>query len=197
MATDCLFTFFAILAETDPRSAPKLDMTTWVALVIGALATAFVMLRAKTRKNRDPLERSAAPGGPSLAQQRNFERQMSNLLLELTEMSRTMSASLDTRAAKLEGLIDEADRKIAQLERLSQGASVAPATTNAPPQMTIARSDPEPPEPEHPIDEVEARHQQVYALADQGCSLQEIAQRLNQPDGEIELILALRTRRAS
>jgi hypothetical protein len=193
MATECLTILCSMLAQTDPRAAPKLDTTTWVALVIGAVATAFVMIRAKARKNRDPLERSSF-GGPSLAQQRNFERQMSNLLLELTEMSRTMSASLDTRAARLEALLDEADRKIAQLEQMRQGGNV-PSTSV--PQMTIARTEPEPPEPAHPTDDVESQHEQVYALADQGCSLQEIAQRLNQPDGEIELILSLRPRRAS
>jgi hypothetical protein len=39
------------------------------------------------------------------------------------------------------------------------------------------------------------RHVEVYTLADQGLALAEIAQRLKRPNGEVELILALRPRR--
>jgi hypothetical protein len=36
------------------------------------------------------------------------------------------------------------------------------------------------------------RHAEVYALADQGLSARDVARRLGRPNGEIELILALR-----
>jgi hypothetical protein len=39
---------------------------------------------------------------------------------------------------------------------------------------------------------IDPRHALVYALADQGRSFKDIAQELNRPSGEIELILALR-----
>jgi DNA-binding NarL/FixJ family response regulator len=39
---------------------------------------------------------------------------------------------------------------------------------------------------------IDPRHALVYALADQGRSCKDIAQELNRPSGEIELILALR-----
>jgi hypothetical protein len=38
------------------------------------------------------------------------------------------------------------------------------------------------------------RYEQVYTLADQGSTAQEIARKLDRPSGEVELILALRTR---
>jgi hypothetical protein len=41
---------------------------------------------------------------------------------------------------------------------------------------------------------VDPRHAEVYRLADQGQTPQQIAQRLGRPSGEIELILALRAR---
>jgi DNA-binding NarL/FixJ family response regulator len=41
---------------------------------------------------------------------------------------------------------------------------------------------------------IDPRHVEVYRLADQGQSPHQIAQRLNRPSGEIELILALRAR---
>jgi DNA-binding NarL/FixJ family response regulator len=49
-----------------------------------------------------------------------------------------------------------------------------------PPQWTTASIDPQ--------------HEAVYALADQGKATAEIARQLNRPNGEIELILALRAR---
>src|SRR4030095_14295221 len=71
MATDCLHFFAPLIADTT-ASAPKLDTSTWVALVLGAVAVMYVMLRAKTRRERDPLERQAARSR-GLAQQRDVE----------------------------------------------------------------------------------------------------------------------------
>lgn len=70
-------------------------------------------------------------------------------------------------------LIREADEKIAAMK--------------SPPSAPPPRA--EPAAPELPGD---PRHAQVYALADQGRSSNEIAQQLHRPSGEIELILALR-----
>ena len=87
MATDCLAQFFLADASTP---ANRFDSTTWIALVIGCAATMYVMYRARRPKKRDPLANHAASS--SLAQQRAVERQMSNLLLELSEMARTVNA---------------------------------------------------------------------------------------------------------
>jgi len=105
------------------------------------------------------------------AQPRAVERQMENLLVDLAELSRQIGAQLDTRAAKLELLIKQADERIAQLK----GQPVE-----------------EPPAP--PV-ENESRYIEIYRLADAGQSTVQIAQQLNRPQGEIELILALRPRR--
>ena len=42
---------------------------------------------------------------------------------------------------------------------------------------------------------IDPRHQEIYTLADQGRNSREIAQQLNRPTGEIDLILALRGRK--
>lgn len=161
------------------ESSPTDPALKWFAVIVAFLTVVFMVFRPMFRK-RDPLERSPSFG--SLAQQRSVERQMQNVLVELSEMARKISAQLDTRALKLELLIKEADEKIAALR---SAAAPAPSPEPAP------RQTPRPaPEPEAPID---PRHAQVYALADQGRSSQEIAQQLNRPSGEIELILALRT----
>ncbi|MGH7176321.1 MAG: hypothetical protein ACREJC_02970 [Tepidisphaeraceae bacterium] len=144
------------------------DYSTWVALGVGVFACGYLILRPKYK--RDPLERRP----PSLAQQRAVERQMSDLLVELSEMTRQVSAGLDTRAAKLAALIDDADARIAALRGAGQ-VDMAPTATVQP-------------------TEIDARHGDVYKLADQGRTSAEIAAALGKPSGEIELILALRPR---
>jgi hypothetical protein len=153
-----------LLLDIDP-------ITKWSAIIVAILTILYATLRPMFRK-KDPLEKPSGFG--SLAQQRAVEREMQNVLVELSEMARQISAQIDTRAAKLEALIREADEKIAAMKTQSANGS-PPASSQAPP----------PPD-------LDPRHAQIYALADQGHSTSDIAQRLNRPSGEIELILALR-----
>ena len=176
------------------------DLSTWIALTIGGLALLYVFMRPKP-KVRDPL--ATAPNF-TLVQQRSVERQMESLLVELSNMSRQITAQLDTRAAKLELLIKHADDRLAELRLLTgqtrreaqppQPATlVQPASECAPlPAEVPTASPPVPPpvEPDH-------RYDNVYALVDQGHATHEVAQHLGRPIGEIELILALRPRDGS
>ncbi|MGA2498320.1 MAG: hypothetical protein ABSH20_11300, partial [Tepidisphaeraceae bacterium] len=143
------------------------------------LALAYIVMRPFMRRRKDPLDK---PFNLSLAQQRSVERQMNSALVELAEMARQITAQLDTRAAKLSALLDEADRKIDQLKQLSQQANTPANDCNAPTTNSEPRQPP--PEPE------DSRHREVYDLADQGLAPPEIAAKLNRPRGEIELILA-------
>ena len=158
----------------------------WIALAIGMVAVTYLMFRPRWRK-KDPLEKP--PAYSSLSSQRAVERQMQSLLVELSEMSRQISAQLDTRSAKLELLIKNADEKIAQLKRLSHeplafsggsNDSTAHEQTKSLAEAEITMPDP--------------RHADIYTLADQGRSAGQIADTLGRPSGEIELILALRPR---
>ena len=172
----------------------------WIAVAVGGLIVLYLLMRP--RKKKDPL----AGGGPtfSLSRQRGVEEQMNNLLVELSEMARQVSAQLDTRAAKLELLIKEADERLAALRG---------ATGDAPPEQimppvadngSVAQT-----APSREIDSAEQaalsaarpttaeasadpRYADVYALSDEGRSAQEIARLLSRPVGEVELILALR-----
>jgi DNA-binding NarL/FixJ family response regulator len=162
-----------ILIDIDP-------VTKWAAIGLTIVTVMYAVIRPWFRK-KDPL--SKAPAYASLAQQRSVERQMQNVLVELSDMSRQITAQLDTRAAKLEALIREADEKIAAMksaQSLSAFPSAFPASTLPP---LVDSPEPSPGDP---------RHAEVYDLADQGRSSMEIAQQLNRPSGEIELILALR-----
>lgn len=196
----------------------KDDMTQWVVLCIGVLATLYLVMRGRTRAKRgDPLARAASVG-MSLSQQRQVERDISNLMVEMLETARQMTAQLDTRAARLEALIVEAEAKLealrgavavtgssisaaapTQVSQTDDGVapagstveiSVPPNAAVDPPAEVVADAAPAPEmKPETPPD---PRHAEVYALADQGRSPGEIARRLNRPNGEVELILALR-----
>ena len=161
---------------TDERNLPLIGM--------GALALAYVVLRPMMRRKRDPLERNVVQA--SMAQQRAVERQMQNLLVDLTEMARQISGQLDTRAARLQALLDQADERIAQLRQLSGAAPVDSPQASTTPETSASAL----------VSIASPMHAEVYALADEGRGAKEIAARLNRPSGEIELILALRTPKA-
>lgn len=168
------------------------DQQGWVALAIAMAAIGFVLYRNRFRKKADPLGK---PAFGSLAQERSVERQMQSLLVELSDMTRQMNAQIDTRAAKLEHLIREADQRIDALRQASGEAPQRHSFDEPPPARPIkpipvipVRS------PEEPAAEVDPRHADIYTLADEGQDARQIAMQLNRPAGEVELILALRQR---
>jgi hypothetical protein len=182
---------FIVLDITTPGRDPA---TTWIAISVGILTVVYVTFvrPLRRKKEKDPLERRFHNHNGTLAQQRAVERDMSTLLVELSEMARQMTAQLDTRAAKLELLLKEADERIAAL-RAGNPRSANSAERGTPDALegviVEARAALSPSLPEQRID---PRHAQVYDLADEGLSPPEIARQLGRPSGEIELILALR-----
>jgi hypothetical protein len=172
-----------IAASFIDMSSPS---TKWLLLLFALAVIYLTMIRPGLKKKKDPLART--PGITNLARQKNVERQMQTLLVELSEMARQITAQLDTRAAKLQALIAEADEKIAMLNNAPGQSPRAnfdsfKADAVVPAAQTV-ETDPA----------VENRNRQVYALADDGQNAAEIAATLDQPRGEIELILALRSR---
>jgi hypothetical protein len=169
----------------------------WTIIVLAVATILYVsVIRPAMQKKRDPLAYKPIAG--NLAKERGVERQMQNLLVELSEMARQMNAQLDTRSQKLQLLLDDADQRIAKLEKLqTQGEGVksqpaAEAIRLNPPATARAITAPSSPAINLPVDPLDAQHQQIYALADQGQGPGDIARELNRPRGEVELILALR-----
>lgn len=158
----------------------------WTLICAAGLTVIYAIMRP-FKKRKDPLARPAG-GALSLAGQREVERQMTELLVELEKMARQMTAQLDTRAAKLELLIKEADDKIALFRALAQGAA-SPAEANG--STRPARTLPSDVAPGL-APSLDPRHLEVYELADDGLTARQIAQQLGRPHGEIELILAIR-----
>src|SRR3954454_11341814 len=110
-----------LLETTAAPAAPRAPAATWIAISVGIMLVVYITFvrPLRKKKDKDPLERSS--GFSTLAQQRAVERDMSNLLVELSEMARQMTAQLDTRAAKLELLLKEADERIATLRASDHG----------------------------------------------------------------------------
>jgi hypothetical protein len=104
---------------------------------------------------------------------------------DLVELTERLANELDRKAERVEALLSAADERIRQLERLQletprgsfEGRLVEPR-----------------PRVRHETTGAESvgSHREVYDLADQGLSPLEIAQRLDRPTGQIELILNLR-----
>lgn len=156
----------------------------WLIYGMMAMGLAYILYRSTLRKRKDPLEKPLSIG---LSQQRAVEREMGTLLVEMSQMARQITAQLDTRSARLQALLEEADRKIEQLKQLSREAGTADARSPVEQTQTV-RETPRPLRMEDP------RHAEIYALADTGRSVPEIAEQLSRPRGEVELILALRGR---
>jgi len=184
------------------------DSTQWVVLCVGVLATLYLVMRGRIKGRRsDPMERPPAFG---VAQQRQVELDLQNLMVEVLDTARQMAAQLDTRAARLDLLVKEADIRLAALKAAAAGAVTGAATpvlerpiisktmpvavpvmaeASVTAGMEAALAPVEPSRPETPPD---PRHSEIYAMADQGRTPQDIARQLNRPNGEVELILALR-----
>ena len=192
-----------LLLESSPRPASH-----WAAVALGVLTILYVVVIRPMRKGRrnDPLDKMRqAPATPTtLAQQRALERDMAAVLVEYEGMIRRMTAQLDTRATKLQLLIDEADAKLVQLKQATAGRGATEAQSPAGVTSETAGeaagannlqptpSAPAANAPAHGDEDTDNSHADVYGLADRGRSPRQIAEELNRPDGEIELILALR-----
>jgi hypothetical protein len=188
-----------LLTGSSPQDSPYL-----IVIGLGAFLLIYLaVLRPKMRGKKDPLEKP--PARSTMAQQRALERDMQSLLVEYEQMIRNMTAQLDTRAAKLETLIKEADEKLAALGKSTAAGAMTAASTEAPIELglpsasngtsaaAIARATDLTPTPRRDPTGPDPRHAEVYALADQGLSPPDVARRLGRPNGEVELILALRT----
>ena len=168
------------------------DPSPWLLLGAGAVVAALVLIliwpRLRGGRDGNASRTARTPADPSLAQQRAVERDMQTLAHELSDMARKVGAQLDARAARLEALIREADERLTRLGSLT-GARPDEHSNGHPPPPA-----PPPSVAGAPEQEIDPRHAQVYALMDEGLSAYQIADRLGRPEGEVELIIALRPR---
>lgn len=158
-------------------------------LLIGAgvFAMFFVMFSMRRWQQRAQQPRRESP--PLFRPQpgeREMQRDLEALMVELQELSRKISAEIDTRFVKLETAIHDADRRIAVLNRLSRGQEAPPLPPVGAPSAGLGNG------AVSADVAADTRHQVVYELADAGFNAVEIARDLGKTPGEVELILNLR-----
>lgn len=166
----------------------------WLLLAAAVLA-GFIfmrMIRRTTPSDGTPRqyrrEIEAAAG-----QQAAIRHDLEALLIELDKLSRDVGGQIETRFARLERIIADADKRIAALRILLDAAKSAGATLNVQDPTAPSGATPAPANPSDAAPAtVESRTRRIYELADQGMTADQIARQLDQHAGEVELILNLR-----
>ncbi|MHC4442586.1 MAG: hypothetical protein ACYTF1_19805 [Planctomycetota bacterium] len=153
-----------------------------VPFALALIAVIFLLssLWRRQRKRRREKDRPTSVGRPQgSSSDTHLRRDLESLIVELQELSRRISAEIDTRFAKLEAAIRDADSRIAVLNRLNR--QLGDKTTDA----------------GEPVEDHNSRNAAIYDLADAGLTPVQIARDLGKTPGEVELILNLRPQRES
>lgn len=165
-------------------------------LVLGiALVTTSLLMMYRRRRAKRVTRITPHEQIERIKQQRGMRGDLETLMVEIEELARRFGAQLDAKTVELERLLGEADQRIKQLQQMggqpqpkTDGSSVPvqdaePAASNLrfPGSQGTDQT-----QPDDPL----ARS--VYDLADQGLGPHDIAQKLDELVGKIELILALR-----
>lgn len=181
-------------------------------LLIGGLVLIVMYFMSRIAKRR-------RTGGTSILspheqlerirQARGMRGDLEQLMVEIEQMAKRMSAHLDAKSVYLQRLLDQADERIETLRALEKNKASAASPTREPAMAgsksydasgaaassssendSVQSSDASADDADEPDDPL-AR--QVYALADQGKDSHAIARQLEEHVGKIELILALRS----
>ncbi len=179
---------------------PEMEKYGWGFAISGILLVSLSLLLRLRKKMR--------AGNQRVTARENLERykaktevrdDLSRVMVEVEQMARRVAAQLDAKTIAVEKLLAEADERIARLEALQHTTPTgappdippAPQADTMPPAKTPARATPAADSsPTTPADELSAK---VYALADDGLNPSDIARKLQEHIGKVELILALRS----
>lgn len=159
-----------------------------VMIILGIAALAFLLISTRRRimnstrqPTETPREQFARMGGLS-----RTTREVERVMAELDSLSREIHGRIDTKLARLEKLLRDADQRIALLSQPVDSS----ADRGSRLEVLL--------EQEEPLDVVsgdensgDATQQSVVRMAEVGRSVLEIAQHVGKTPGEIELMLAL------
>lgn len=199
---------------TDGRSewlAPAMAAAGMLIVIVVLLIRMTKKRGASRRADRREASMSTKERMDQLRQRANTDDSQSaelrKMMLEARELTRECSAIIDTRAAKLERLIMDADERLARLDAAQRGEAAAPVhrrSTHAPSDAALGALGFEPKDTqvrvrhdalrdaiEPPAHNGDPAQQRVLALARQGLTPVQIAQELGEQIGRVELMLAL------
>ncbi|UCC30386.1 MAG: hypothetical protein JSU86_19570 [Phycisphaerales bacterium] len=171
------------VAQTGGIDALQMVM---LALAVGALAIVLLSTRRRIRESQRLSPTAARRRYAELQEEVKVSRNLEQVMLELDQLSRQIHGRIDTKLARLEAVIRDADERIDRLSRLIRTTKGESAQ-----EFTLDR---EGPDEAHSAqsDIVDDRHAPIYELADSGKSPVEIARQVGKTTGEVELILALK-----
>ena len=173
------------LTAPEPGQPASIDPA-WLAniLMMAAVLLLVIVVLGKMRRRvrtqaaepqLDPSERLAA-----LRARAEAEGGLEGRSAAAAERVRELTAILDTRIEHLDILIQQADERISRLDELASGPEQVRAPHRIADRSPAAGAN------------GPSGKEDIYALADQGLTASEIAARLGQHAGKVELILALR-----
>ena len=151
-------------------------------------------LRPRAAKAASPRQPRRARTAASDADRAELDQTVADVRALAEELARIT----DERAERLESLIAEADARIAALEQQAAPSQQTPASSSSPAlrdrlaKMRKEASGEDGPLPIAAAMPSDPLTRRIYELADDGAAPREIASRLDEPIGKIELILALR-----
>jgi hypothetical protein len=173
------------------------DMTAGqvAAMVFVLVVTWMLLLRANRnmRKNRsEPLpsvqakqqEANKTSRGATAGELERWE-------VRMYDLARDLSAQLDSKMSALQHLVNLADQRIAELQRLSSQTESHVVNGGLGTQAERLAQSAGGSSDKNPMRD-SSRQQQVYDLADAGHTSQSIAAIVGSPVGEVELMLGLR-----
>jgi hypothetical protein len=157
-------------------------------LAFGVMLAIFLLLRHQWRRSSRHGPKAGARLTPAeridaIRSEANATGPLHSTMAEATELAQRLAAQLDNKAERLEQLIVEAE---AIIQRLEARDGARPGSARADAQAS--------PESRPLADEgdVDPATRRIYELADEGHDPVEIARRLDQHLGKVQLILALR-----
>jgi len=175
-----------LVAESEGVTTPQLLLLAGVVMLI------LVFINMGRRRRATGRSQAPARRQPDARRQETeaIRRDLESLIVELEELSRQINAQIDTKFAKLEKSIHDADKRISALRILidaSKSGASDVAAGSGPTGESAAHGSADPAE-------TDARTQRILALAGEGASARQIADQLGEREGEVELILNLHAR---
>jgi hypothetical protein len=178
-------------------AAPVNPLVQWMPVFMAAAVVAMAVLITMSVRARISRRQSSRPDPRQVLEKLRSTASRGDNVHAVTARAvdtvQQVAAQLDNKAERLEQLLVEATEKIEALEARLRAAADATAAPLPPPSIAPPVEEPpsplESPKPAEPADPLT---RSVYELADSGNDPLQIAQRLEEQVGKVELILALR-----
>ncbi len=182
---------FRPLADTSGATSPM--QLVMLVLAIGGITLVMLSTYRRSRRSRLTRVEDGRERYKELDSSVGATRDVEKAMVELEQLARQIHGRIDTRFAKLEMIIRDADERIAKLSRLAGKSSGGSAGGSAL-DVTLELQNPDV-RNSHSDLSGDQRHDAIYRMADGAMSAADIARDTGKTQGEIELILALRKTR--